>query len=178
MPCDIESGRLEACKDSISGLDSIFFINYGDITAVTYITNDVIDSVTGVSNLYKYELKGTNTFDQNITSSRENGTTFVEQTLAIQLKKQDAQTHKTVKMISYGRPHVVIKTKSGQYALAGLNFGLDLTTAAVSSGTAMGDFSGYSLTLIGNEELLANFIDAADDAALALLFDGATIVLD
>jgi hypothetical protein len=31
MSCDIANGRLEACKDAISGLLNIYFINYGDL---------------------------------------------------------------------------------------------------------------------------------------------------
>ena len=36
---------------------------------------------------FKYELKGNSSFEQAITSSRENGTTFFEQTLTLTLKK-------------------------------------------------------------------------------------------
>ena len=36
MSCLIGNGRLEACKDSISGIYNIFFINFGEIDTVTY----------------------------------------------------------------------------------------------------------------------------------------------
>ena len=29
MSCDIANGRLEACKEGVSGLDAIYIINYG-----------------------------------------------------------------------------------------------------------------------------------------------------
>ncbi len=67
------------------------FINYGDFSSadVAYVAGtDTIDTIANVSNLYKYELKGTNSFDQVYNSSRENGTTFAEQTLTVTLKKQ------------------------------------------------------------------------------------------
>jgi len=38
--------------------------------------------------LNKYELKGNSSFEQTITSSRENGTTFLEQVLNLTLEKQ------------------------------------------------------------------------------------------
>ena len=178
MACLIANGRQEACKDSLSGLDAIYFINYGDITAKTYdVTDtDMIATVTGVSNLYKFELKGTNSFEQTITSSRENGTTFVEQTLAIQLKKQDAATTKTVKLLSYGRPNIVVKDNNGNFFLAGLERGMDVTTGTISNGSALGDFNGYSLTFVGQEKIAANFLDCSTEAELITLFNTATIV--
>lgn len=179
MACDIANGRLEVCKDAIGGIDAIYFINYGIESAdITYdVTNtDVIDSVTGVTSLYKYELKGTNVFTQVITSSRDNGTSFVEQTLSIQLKKQDIATHKNVKLLSYGRPHIIIRDRNNKFYLAGLNWGMELTTGNVESGTAMGDFSGYSLSFVAQEKLLANLIDVASESALATAFASATIV--
>ena len=181
MSCDIANGRLESCKDSISGLDAIFFINYGDYNSETDITydgtnTDQINDVNGVSSLYTYELKGANSFEQTIQSNRDNGTTFVEQVLTIQLKKQDAATHKTVKLLAYGRPHIVVKTRSNQYFLVGLERGADLTAGTISTGTQMGDFNGYSLTFTAMENIPANFLNCSTDSGLATLFSPATIV--
>lgn len=178
MACDIANGRLEVCKDAVGGIDAIYFINFGDYTGITYdgTNTDVIDSVAGVSNLYKYELKGANTFDQVITSSRENGTSFVEQTLTFTLKKQDSTTHKNVKLLSYGRPYVIVKNRNNQFFFAGLEHGMELTTANVMNGSAMGDLNGYTLTMVGTEKLTANLIDVSTEAALATAFGSATIV--
>lgn len=184
MACDIANGRLEVCKDAVGGIDAIYFINYGDYsypTDITYVTGtDTIDAVANVTSLYKYELKGTNSFDQVITSSRENGTSFVEQTLSVILKKQDAATHKAVKLLSYGRPNIVVKNRNNQFFLAGLEHGMELTTANVANGTAMGDLNGYTLTFVGTEKLLANLLECSSEADLAGgagdVFGTATIV--
>jgi hypothetical protein len=181
MSCDIANGRLEACKDSVAGLDAIYIINYGDYNPDTNVTfdgtyEDLITDVQGVANLYKYELKGANSFDQAITSSRDNGTTYFEQTLAVTLKKQDVQTHKTIKLLAYGRPHIVVRNRNNQFFLAGFNRGMDVTAGSVANGTALGDLSGYTLTFTGMENVPANFIDCATEAELSALFDGAAIV--
>lgn len=178
MSCDLANGRLEVCKDAVGGIDAVYFVNYNDYTGITYdgVNTDVIDSVAGVSSLYKYELKGTNSFEQVVNSSRENGTTFVEQTLTMTLKKQDATTHKSVKLLAYGRPHVIIRNRNNQFFFAGLEHGMELTTANVSNGTAMGDLNGYTLTFVGQEQLLANLIDVSTESALATAFGNATIV--
>ena len=181
MSCDIANGRLEACKDSVAGLDAIYIINYGDYNPDTNVTfdgtyEDLITDVQGVANLYKYELKGANSFDQAITSSRDNGTTYFEQTLAVTLKKQDVQTHKTIKLLAYGRPHIVVRNRNNQFFFAGFNRGMDVTAGSVANGTALGDLSGYTLTFTGMENVPANFIDCATEAELSALFDGASIV--
>jgi hypothetical protein len=181
MSCDIANGRLEACKDSVAGLDALYIINYGDYNPDTNVTfdgtfEDLITDVQGVANLYKYELKGANSFDQAITSSRDNGTTYFEQTLAVTLKKQDVQTHKTIKLLAYGRPHIVVRNRNNQFFLAGFNRGMDVTAGSVANGTALGDLSGYTLTFTGMENVPANFIDCATEAELSALFDGASIV--
>lgn len=168
--CEITTGRLEVCKDVVGGIDAIYFINFGDYAFpadVAYVAGtDTIDTIANVTSLYKYQLKGTNSFDQVITTSRENGTSFVEQTLSVVLKKQDAATHKTVKLLSYGRPNIVVKTRNNQFFLAGIEHGMELTTANVANGVAMGDLVGYTLTFVGTEKILANLLDATSEAGL------------
>ena len=189
MSCDIANGRLEACNDSVSGLDAIYIINYGDYNPdpaalggdVTYSATagleDVITEIANVATVYKFELKGANSFEQTIQTSRDNGTTFFEQALTIQLKKQDAATHKTIKLLAYGRPHIIVRTRGNQFFIAGLQRGCDVTAGTVSSGTAMGDFNGYNLTFTGMENVPANFLNcSAEDTLLATILDGASVV--
>lgn len=177
MSCDISHGRLETCKDSVSGLDAIYFINYGIAPEnVTLDVDNVVTAVTGVTDLYKYELKGANSFEQTIQTSRDNGTTYFEQVVVAQLKKQDITTHKTVKLLAYGRPHIVVRTRSAQYFIVGLERGADMTAGTISSGTALGDFNGYNLTFSAMENSPANFLDCANETQLEALFDGAAIV--
>lgn len=181
MACDIAHGRAEQCKDSISGIDAVYFINHGQYDPDTDISyngtnTDLIDGVNGVTSLYKFELKGANSFEQTWQSSRENGTTFVEQTLTVQLKKQDVQMHKTAKLLAYGRPNIVVRTRTNQFFLAGLRRGMDVTAGTASTGTQMGDFNGYSFTFTGQENMLANFLDCTNEATLSSMFNDAVIV--
>ena len=160
MACDLSLGYLEPCKDNVSGLKACYFVNFGDMTGVTYnVTNtDVIDTVTGSPTAYKYELKGTNSLDQTITSSRENGTTFFEQSLKLSLKKLTATMHKEIKLLAYGRPVVIVEMNNGNLFLCGLEHGLELASGSITSGVNMGDASGYTLELKGMEKTAANFL--------------------
>jgi hypothetical protein len=160
MACDISLGRIEPCKDSVGGLKAVYFVNYGDATGYTYdATNtDVIDAVAGTPVAYKYDLKGASTFTQNVNSSRENGTTFYEQVLELTFKKLSVVDNKQLKLMAYGRPQVVVEDNNGNLFYAGLKHGMDVTGGTIVTGGAMGDLSGYTLTLTGMEPVPANFI--------------------
>tara|TARA_B100000900_G_C20367751_1_gene629078 strand:+ start:184 stop:768 length:585 start_codon:yes stop_codon:yes gene_type:complete len=178
MSCDIIGGRTEQCKDAVSGLHAIYLVNYGDLDFPSlnqYGTSDNTDQIVAVQSdglsfsIYKFELKGANSFEQTINSSRENGTTFFEQSLTVQLKRQDVKSTKNIKLISYGRPRIIIHARGDQFFLMGLDQGCDVTAGTISSGSALGDFNGYSLTFTGMEELPANFINATNETELKLL---------
>ena len=185
MACDLTHGRLEVCKEFVGGIKAVYFIPYGVLGAITYGTTDASDRITtiaGTLSLYKYELKGANSFEQTITSSRENGTTFAEQTLTFTIKGLDATTTKQVKLLAWGRPHVVIKTNANNFFIAGLEHGMDVTTGLIANGTAMGDLNGYTFTLVGQEAIPANhllvtgnFADA-DLIGATKVFTGGTLV--
>ena len=125
MSCEITNGRVEECKDSVSGLKSIYFANFDSlaneestgagVVGITYdaVNLDVIDTWQSALalTLYKYELKSNaNSFTTTIETSRDNGTTFFTQTLVINLKKQDFAMHKNIKLLAYGRPRIIVRT--------------------------------------------------------------------
>ncbi len=176
MACDISLGRIEPCKDSVGGLDAVYFVNDGAITGFVMDTTDadVIASVEGTPDAYKYDLKGNSTFETTINSSTENGTSFFEQTLTLTLKKLDINSHKELKLLTWGKPKVIVKDNNGNFFLMGKEHGAEVTGGTVVTGGAMGDLSGYTLTLSAMERVPANFIDATDEAGLTTA--GFTIV--
>jgi hypothetical protein len=177
MSCDISRGRIEPCKDSVGGLNAVYFINKGSIGTVTYDTTDtdVIDSLgTGVA-AYKFDIKGASTFTENITSSRENGTTTFEQVLELQLTKLTKEDHKTVKILAFGSPSILVEDNNGNVFVAGLEHGLDVSGGTIVSGASMGDMSGYTLTFSGMEKAPANFLKQGDNAADSISDAGVTV---
>ena len=154
MSCNISLGRLEGCKDQVGGLNAIYFLNFDDATYTLDAASGEASVVETTPSAYKYDLRGTSTFEQSLTSSRENGTTFVEQTLTVSLKKQDSTTHKEVKLLAYGRPKVLIEDNNGNLFVMGHEYGAEMN-ATTSTGAAMGDKSGYELTFVASEKVLA-----------------------
>ena len=157
MACDLTRGRKEPCKDVVGGIKAVYFTDFGDLGTIT-LTDDEITDMSGTFTAYKYEVKGNSSFEQNITSSRENGTTFFEQTLNLTLHKLSKEDNKELKLIAYGRPHVAVEDYNGNVFLMGRQHGADVSGGTIVTGAAMGDLSGYTLTLSAMETLPANFV--------------------
>jgi hypothetical protein len=160
MSCDISRGRLEECKDSVGGISAVYFVNKGDLGAITYdvVDTDVIDAVAGTPSAYKFDVRGTSSFTETPTVSRDNGTAFFEQAMELVLPKLTKKDHNTVKLLAYGSPHVIIEDNNGNFFLAGLEYGMDISGGSIATGAAMGDMSGYTLSFTGMEKVPANFL--------------------
>ena len=162
MACDLTLGRKEPCKDVVGGLKNVYFVAFGKLGTVT-LTNDEITNLTGDSGAltaFKYELKGNSSFEQTINASRENGTTFFDQTLNLTLKKLTKEDNKELKLLAYGRPHVAVEDYNGNVFMMGTEHGADVNGGTIVTGGAMGDLSGYTLTLNAQETTPANFMDS------------------
>jgi hypothetical protein len=173
MACDnLSLSRIEPCKDSVGGITAVYFINFGDngLDIQMNATNeDVIDSFGNTDtpnvNVFKYEVKGSSSFTQNIQSDRATGTTAFEQVLELTLKKLSIADHKELKLLSYSRPHVLVEDNNGNIFFAGKEYGMDVTGGTIVTGAAMNEMSGYTLTLTGMEKAPANFLGATIAAA-------------
>jgi hypothetical protein len=161
MSCDISLGRQVPCKNVVGGLNKIYFVNFGDLGAITLV-DDVVTDISGSFTAYQYDLKGNSSFDQTFNSSRENGTTFFTQNLNVTLTKLTKEDNKQLKLMAYGRPYVFVLDYNNNLFLMGKNFGAEVTGGTIVTGGAMGDLSGYTLTLEGQEQVPANFVTMAD----------------
>ena len=104
MACNITAGRLEGCKDAVGGLNAIYFVNFGAMGDLTISDETVTGIAATTPDAFKYDLRGTSTFDQSLTSSRDNGTTFAEQTLNSFFKEAGCNYSQRSKAISLRTP--------------------------------------------------------------------------
>ena len=78
--------------------------------------------------------------------------------MELTFKKLTPKDNKELKLLAYGRPQAIIEDNNGNFFYAGLQHGMDVTGGTIVTGGAMGDLSGYTLTLTGMEKVPANFI--------------------
>ena len=116
MACDLTAGRKVPCKDVIGGIVRAWSIDFGELGTVTKTADEITD-MTGTITALQYDLKGTNSLETAITSSRENGTTFFEETLTLTLPKLSKEDNKELKLtqthptpVSY--THLTLPTKA------------------------------------------------------------------
>ena len=162
MACNLASSRTEPCKDSVGGLQAVYFINYNDSASFgTENGDEQITSLGASTTVYKYDLKGTSTYTETVNTSRENGTTAFTQEVVLNLKKLTNAMTKELKVLAYGRPRIIVHTNAGDALLVGRRFGADVTAGTISTGAALGDLYGYSITLQGMEPIQAQFLSGS-----------------
>ena len=163
MACDLTRGRKIPCKDQISGLVRAWFCDFGTLGTVTE-TSDEITDMTGTFTAFQYDLHGANSFEQTINSSRENGTTFFEQSISLQFTKLSKEDNAELKLLAFNRPHICLEDRNGNFMQFGLVHGCEVSGGTIVSGSAFGDLSGYTLTFTAQEAKPANFINGGTAA--------------
>ncbi len=177
MACDLTKGRALPCRDSVGGLKAVYFVDFGDLGTIS-LTSDEVTDMTGTFDAFKYVLKGTSSVEQTINASRENGTVFFDQAVSLTLPQLSKEDNNEIKLLAYGRPHIVVEDYNGNAYLVGLEHGADVTGGTIASGAAMGDMSGYTLTFNAMERTVANFITGAIDGNPFAGMTSATVVIE
>ena len=161
MACALTTGRTVPCKSAFGGIKTVLFADYGDLTAVTIDAATKEATVTGTPTWYEYDVKGNSSLETTVTSSRENGTTFYTQTLALTLTYLDAKTQAELQLLAVARPYIVVVDYYGNNFLCGFENGMECTGGTVVTGAAAGDLSGFTLTFEGMEETAPYFLATA-----------------
>ncbi len=160
MACNLSQGRQEVCKESVGGLQGVYFLNFTTGSFSKNASGEITALPSG-STVYYYELKGTSAYTETVNTSRENGTTFFSQELTLNLKKLTNEMTTQLKLMAYGRPQIVVWTQNGDALLVGEKEGADVTAGTIQTGGALGDLYGYSVTFTGQERLPAAFLSGS-----------------
>jgi len=157
MACTLTTGRKVPCKSAVGGLKTVYFADFGTLGAAT-ISGGEVTALAGSPALFQFDIKGNSSLETAINSSRENGTTFYESTLNLTLTFLEKATQEELKLIAHARPHVFVEDYNGNYFVMGLEHGAEVTGGSIVSGAAMGDLSGFTLTLVAQETAPPYFI--------------------
>ena len=166
MSCYITSGEELGCSDSIGGIKKIYIVGGGgEVTGYTYNASGAITGATSTTGttLYGFELKrGVSSLTQTLNKSYENGTVFFTQELTISLYKYDTAKRDKLKVLSQNDTLqiVAIDQNDVQYLLGQTNFSF-LSAGDATSGQALGDKNGFSMTFQAQEAEPARVITGA-----------------
>lgn len=155
--CAIINGDEIDCRDSVGGIEEIYITEFQNKDTLIE-TSGVVTAHTLLSGkrYWTYQLEKENAeFTENGQTSVENGTSFVEQTLAVSLKKWSAAKRNKINLLQMNRLLVIIKYRNGNYLMMGKTAGADMTVFEGKSGKAYGDMNGFNLTFVAKEPKLA-----------------------
>tara|TARA_R110000796_G_scaffold109909_2_gene221328 strand:+ start:163 stop:693 length:531 start_codon:yes stop_codon:yes gene_type:complete len=161
MACLLTTGRKIPCKSAFGGIKTVYFADFGSLSAIAIDATTKEATTTGTPDWYEYDVKGNSSLETAVTSSRENGTTFYTQTLALTLTFLDAKTQAELQTLAVSRPYIVVEDYYGNSFLCGYENGMECTGGTVVTGAAAGDLSGFTLTFEGMEETAPYFLAAA-----------------
>ena len=169
MSCTIlAKGRNLPCIKSVGGIKSIILADFGTLGNLS-VTGAEVTAISTTPAAYKYLVKpGSSVMEETITASAENGTVYYDQNVNIQLQKLDKETQAELQDVAKGNPHVFVEDFNSNYFLVGAYNGADVSAGTISTGTALADLSGYTLTFTAQEVLPAFFCASAVISALQI----------
>jgi hypothetical protein len=154
--------------DATGGVETIYVIESGRLGTVTETASGNITGITpvGGSKFLEYQAeKLQGNFSQVQTVNPANGTTFYEQTLTWPINKMSSTKDLILKLTGYNRLAIIMKFNTGDYYLMGRT-GAYMTSNTATTGTALGDKQGYTLTFTAQEKLHAQYIDSSIISAI------------
>lgn len=164
MACDLTSGRIKGCKDSIGGTSILYLFNYLE-DAFTIAAGAATAMNIALTTAFAYELVGDgSSFTENPVSDRQTGTVTNTQTITAVLHKIDAATAAELNLVAKSYPIAVIKDRNGIFHLVGQTDGIDFSIES-TTGSAKSDLNGFTLTGTSVEQNLSPKLDSATQTA-------------
>lgn len=161
MPCEISAGRDVSCKDAVGGIKGVYFLNYTDkwwetaVFSSTGSPNEIEKFATASDAgyvVYYYQVRREMcNLEVSVNSSPENGTTFFEQSVSLSFNKLTQVDADAMKLLAYGRPHIILEDNQGNLIMCGGKNGMDVTGGTMTTGQAFGDRNGFTLEFTGRE---------------------------
>lgn len=163
MACILTQGYNLDCRDSYGGVKEIYITETSSVNAIT-ASAGVITAIdkTGTKVFFKYNLVAhTAEADQELTPSRENGTTMVKQTIKFPINKMTVAVRNELLLLAQNRLNIVVVDNNGVGWLYGEGNGMMLAPTTAKTGKVLGDRNGFELTFESDEKTLAQQVDAA-----------------
>jgi hypothetical protein len=150
-PCSLTQGHTpKVCKSS-GGTKSFLIAEFDAITAITK-TAGVITTITKASGkkFFRYKQKAeVAMWKQTGTGDPKVGTVAYDVEANIEMVGLDQVTQTELDLLICNTVVMIAEDNDGSYWYLGEDFGMDLATDGLESGTAIGDFRGNKLAFKG-----------------------------
>lgn len=162
MACVLTSNQGKGCLDAVAGVKKAWIYKHSDVdvSASTVVSGEVtvmtlVAAPSSATPLFSYEFfSETALGEATSTTSKQNGTTFYDQTVTFPIAKLDIATQLELQSLVTMESGVILEDNNGAYWVYGWNNGLTNNGTKSSTGTALGDANGYQVALSGSEPLM------------------------
>lgn len=177
MSCLLTSGISKGCRDNAGGIKRVLITNKEMIDTITPLESQLgltaSSDITGITMEHDpisgatysfFEFipnKLSSNYVENIQSNLQNDTVGYEQVLTLLFGKNNSTLRDQVKLMAQSELVAIIHDYRDSYKLLGEFNGLELSGGNSSSGTALSDMNGWTLTLTGYERYPARVVDSA-----------------
>lgn len=162
MSCLLTSGIAKGCRDNSGGLKRILLANKETIASVTPAQGDLNDQgiITAITNssgataqsFYEFiPNKMSSNWVENIQANSQNGTIGYEQVVTLMFAKNEASKRNQIKLMGQAELVAIVEDYNNKYFYLGEINGLEVSGGNSSSGTALTDMNGWTITLQGME---------------------------
>lgn len=158
MACNLTSAIALDCIDSIGGVKTLYISANTDLgTPVVGVTGYITSLVGATGTFYEYAVpKDTSSFNETFTVSNTNSSVFYQQDVVANLPKLSSEKRNQLLLLCKNRDlKVVVEDNNGLYWLVGQTRGAVVSAGTSSTGTAVGDLNGYTVTVQAQEPAMA-----------------------
>ena len=174
MACILSINIDKGCLDSVGGVKKFWVVKHSDIDpSSTVLTSGVITTLAAVAApssstpIFPYEVQSESGLcEATSETNKQNGSTFWNHTATFPIPKMQTTTRDELKALAAMNSIVIELDNNGTYWLYGYANGLTNAGIKSSTGTALGDMNGYTVSLAGAEPEDAIEIDLAAFSAL------------
>jgi hypothetical protein len=179
MACNISSSISLPCIEAAGGLQGTIWIATdfvpGTLTlaSTTGATPQQVTAATGDDgSFFEFEVaKNVASFQEATVVSNENSSLYFDQTLTFNLSQMDSQKRYELLLLAKNRKiSAIFQDQQNRYWLMGDTRGGIVTANAATSGVALADLNGYTLTIVASETHPAYNLSAAPST----IFTGCT----
>jgi len=174
-PCFPNDGYDLDCMRFSGGIKG-FWILGGTLSGYTTGgTPSAITGITGSGTFYAFNLpEYTAVHTENETTTPNNSTVMYQGSLVVQLPRMQASTRNQIAILAKSRYlKIVFVDENDQYYALGFDRGCILLSAVATTGTALNDFNGYTLTFQYTDSIPMQLI--TEGSTLAGITTGITV---
>ena len=153
MACELTTGFNVDCKGGISGVKKMWVQQQSDFASgvTTDGTTGEVDALPEAT-IYPYEIPKGTTSAFNETLNGENGNLFYTQTVTLIIQKLSAAKRKQLHLLAQNRGLVIfVQDNNDNIWMVGRTRGAEVTTRDASTGAALADLNGYTVTFVAEE---------------------------